>query len=297
MRRVLDVVVLVGIMAAGLRPGAVGTASAAQAPAGDGDPTVLSLMARVNTELRARGLRIAAHAVELYTIGGGRPEHRVHQAPGRWVAGDGRRLAQGNDLTYLVDQSEGAANGGLTNAETEAAIDRAMHTWDTDRCLGKVALVKRPDSGADPDILDGILGFGGFGNPFLADMVHAGWMPPAFFEAFAPGGGTNFLALTVTFIFLEGPNGPPTDSNGDQYLDVAFTETYYNNQFTWGINGARPQIDVETVALHESGHALSLGHFGPPPAALMNPRYLGIQQAPRPTDRAGMCALWQSWPK
>ena len=52
----------------------------------------------------------------------------------------------------------------MTSAQTEAAIDRALSTWQGDRCLKKVLLVKRADSGADPDIFDFFFGSGSFGN-------------------------------------------------------------------------------------------------------------------------------------
>ena len=58
-----------------------------------------------------------------------------------------------------------------------------------------------------------------------------------------------------------------------------------------------PAVDVETVALHENGHSLGLGHFGPPPAAVMNPVYAGINTTPDAIDKAGACAVWGWWPK
>ncbi len=141
--------------------------------------------------------------------------------------------------------------------------------------MRKVNLVKRADTGADPDIFDAFFGFGQFGNPFLADIVNAGWLPRAFFEAVGgPGGGRGILAFSVTFIFTDADDNP-TDINGDNYLDTALNEVYYNDTFgnpnndrvgnPWGINIVLPGIDVETVALHENGHSLGLGHFGPPP--------------------------------
>jgi hypothetical protein len=169
-----------------------------------------------------------------------------------------------------------------------------------------VDLVKRSDSGADPDIFDSFFGFGREGNPFLADIVNAGWLPREFFEAVGgPGGGRGILAFSVTFIFTE-DDGTPTDIDGNNKLDSALNEVYYNDTFgdrktdragnPWGINIVLPGIDVETVALHENGHSLGLGHFGPPPDAVMNPVYAGIRQSPLEADSAGMCAIWSSWP-
>jgi hypothetical protein len=58
-----------------------------------------------------------------------------------------------------------------------------------------------------------------------------------------------------------------------------------------------PGIDVETVALHENGHGLGIGHFGPPPIAVLNPVYGGLRHQPFAIDNAGMCAVYASWPK
>jgi hypothetical protein len=182
-----------------------------------------------------------------------------------------------------------------------------LNTWDNSNCLKKVRILKRADSGADPDVFDSFFGFGGFGNPFLADIVEAGWLPKAFFDAAGgPGGGDDILAFSISFIFIDGA-GNPTDINGDGYIDTALNEVYYNNNFgnpggtmpgfPWGINLPLPGVDVETIGLHENGHSLGLGHFGPPPAAVMNPVYDGIRQSPLAIDSAGACAVWSSWPK
>jgi hypothetical protein len=111
----------------------------------------------------------------------------------------------------------------------------------------------------------------------------------------------------VSFIFIDLDTGLPTDINGDRYLDTALNEVYYNDNFgapggdrtgnPWGIDSVLPGIDVETIALHENGHSLGLGHFGAPPSAVMNPFYGGIQQQPLPIDNAGMATLFASWPK
>jgi hypothetical protein len=171
--------------------------------------------------------------------------------------------------------------------------------------MRKVEIEKRADSGIDPDIFDFFVGFGGLGNPFLADIVHAGWLPRAYFEAVGgPGGRRGILAFSVTFIFTD-DDGVPTDINNDGYLDTALNEVYYNDTFgdpaddragnPWGIDAALPGIDVETVALHESGHSLGLGHFGPPPSAVMNPIYAGIRHTPDASDIAELRTVWSNW--
>lgn len=280
----------------------------ALAQQGEGDPAVLAMMHAINDQLRADGLDLAVEQIDFIEIGAGRPANRIHQNGIRWVANDPRRLADGENLTYLVDLSDGNTASGLTAAQTEAAIDRAMDTWQADHCFNKVDLVKRADSGADPDIFDSFFGFGGRGNPFLADIANAGWLPRAFFEAVGgPGGGRSILAFSVTLVFIDRATGQPSDINGDNYLDAAHSEVYYNDNFgnpggdmagdPWGIEIALPGVDVETVALHENGHSLGIGHFGPPPAAVMNPVYAGIRHELLPIDQAGMCSVWASWPQ
>ncbi len=287
----------------------IGGPSFSATKASRGDTALLRRVTEINRQLAAKGFNAAIEAIDFFTIGNGRPGIRIHQEPFRWVPNDPRRLADGTNITYLVDQSAGATLSGLTSTQTEAAMDAALSTWAHDPALKKVRIIKRADPGTDVTIFDGFFGFGGFGNPFAADIVEAGFLPRAFFEAVGgPGGGRTILATSVTFIFVNFVNGNvvPTDINGDNYLDTALNEVYYNNTFgdpasdragnPWGINLALPGIDVQTVALHENGHSLELGHFGPPPTAVMNPVYGGIRRSPYPTDDAGMNAVWGSWP-
>lgn len=310
-RMLLRSAVLVGLIAACERSPREGTApdrpglSAARV-AEPQDPALLQRVSQINAQLATRGLNIAIEGIDFFTLGNGRPGIRIHQQPFRWVPNDPRRLADGTNVTYIFDRSGGATASGLTAAQTEAAVDAALATWASDNALKKVHLVKRADPGTDITIFDAFFGFGGFGDPFAADIVDAGFFPRAFFEAVGgPGGGRGILAFSITFIFTD-DNGNPTDINGDNYLDTALNEVYYNNTFgdpssdragnPWGINLPLPSVDVQTVALHENGHSLELGHFGPPPVAVMNPVYGGIRHVPFPSDDAGMNAVWGSWP-
>ena len=173
------------------------------AMAQDGDPAVLARMQAINQQLHARGLGIAVEQIEFFTIGGGRPANRIHAQPFRWVADDPRRLADGDKLTYLVDQSDGATASGLSSAQTEAAIDRSLDTWQSNRCFKKVDIVKRADNGEDPDIFDSFFGFGGFGNPFLADITEAGWLPRALDSA-APVGDVTVASVSSATTVKQG---------------------------------------------------------------------------------------------
>src|SRR5215210_40009 len=120
-------------------------ASWAETSSGEGDPYVLAVMGDLNSTLRAEWMDLRAEwmdlrveQVELLTLGQGRSSSRLHRQPFRWVAGDWRRDADGTNLTYLVDLSDGLGTSGLTPGAAEAAVDRAMATWSADPCLQKV---------------------------------------------------------------------------------------------------------------------------------------------------------------
>jgi hypothetical protein len=268
------------------------------AQAGEGDPYLLATINDFNDVLRAEWMDLRAEwmdlrvqQVDVLTIGQGRASARLYRQPFRWVAGDARRLADGNNLTYLVDTSDLGASG-LAAASAETAIDRAMGTWSSDQCFQRIRVVKRP-AGEDADIFDSRYGYGSRGNYRAADIVHAGWLPASFFESVTgPGGGESVVALSVTFIYV-GSGGQPTDLDQDGHLDTAHNEIYYNEAFSWATGG----VDVESVALHEVGHSLGIGHIGPPPEAVMNPIYAGTETSLHPLDHAALCSVWSSWPQ
>jgi hypothetical protein len=214
-----------------------------------------------------------------------------------FVPNDPRRTwSVPNGLTYLVDLSDGATASGLSAADTDAAIDRAMDTWDFDTNCSNLPLVENADPGDDADLTDALLGFGpppGPGWPY-ADVVHGGWTP-----VFAPP----TLGVTFSFVFAN-LDGVPTDVNNDGKNDVALREIFYSDNAAWNIDG---NIDVETVALHEAGHGLSQAHFGSlhqtpngkfhfSPLAVMNAGYTQVQQSLAATDLAGHCSIYGQWP-
>lgn len=259
----------------------------------EGNPYTIETMQDYNWELKALWMDVRVEQIEVLTLGEGRASTRLHKQPFRWVAKDSRRHADGTNLTYLVNTQR--LSPGLDPVATEASLDRATQSWASQSCLNGTRIVKRADTGADPDIFDAIVGYGNYGDWRLADVVHGGFMPPSFFdEVNGPGSANTVLAFSVTFIFI-GPDGQPSDLNKDGYLDTASNEIYYNDGFSW-LLGAKGAIDLETVALHEIGHSLGLGHVGPPLEAIMNPVYSGVRRELLPLDRAALCSVWARWP-
>lgn len=265
---------------------------AAQAVEGEGDAYLLAALNDWNGVLRAEWMDLRAQQLDVLSKGKEKASGRLYRQPFRWVAGDPRRAAGEGALTYTIDTADLWASG-RDPVEAEAVIDRAMETWGAGKCFKKAGFTRRAADGTDADIFDSAYGYGGYGDHLAADIVHAGFLPPGFFEQVAgPGGGETVIALSVTFIYVDSA-GQPTDADGDGYLDTAHNEIYYNQAFSWTGDG----MDLETVALHEIGHSLGLGHFGPPPEAVMNPVYAGPKRALYRPDHSALCSVWSSWPR
>ena len=239
--------------------------------------------------------------------------NRTHQIESLFVERDPRR-GGGSDITYLVDQSDGTAlafanpTGNavvvLPNGVTEPIIDRAMLRWQNSPSCGGPLVTKLADNGSDPDIVDALVtgNPAAFGTP-QADVTQAGWLPSAFFGLLAPGGQSSILGVTFTLIFVDGA-GNPTDIDNNHRSDTAFREIYYNRGFGWSEGPSRPRgIDIDSVATHESGHAMGLGHFGKvaignngdikfSPRAVMNAVYISPFAELAGTDNASYCSIW-----
>ncbi|MDZ7362425.1 MAG: M10 family metallopeptidase domain-containing protein [candidate division KSB1 bacterium] len=233
----------------------------------------------------------------------------------RWVANDARRNASGDRLTYMVDPRFGATASGLSANQTTNAINASISVHN-DFLSSQTALNLRSRGfrGADPTIFDELFGLDPDGNqgngfPFFADFTQAGFYSGSYFDAlFGPGGKENVLAFTAAFIFINPSTGAPTDIDGNGRLDRALAEVYYNNffgtpggsraGFPWGINVNLPGIDVQTVAQHENGHSLDLGHIVNPacPGGLMEPFYNGLLQQNDPCTKANLFVEYRTWP-
>jgi hypothetical protein len=280
--------------------------AAVPAMAADAHP----MLVQVNQQLAAQGANVRATMAEYVTTTNGPEFGRTifasdrgnKQLDAHWVPGDDRRFGT-TEISWINDTSEGAANGGLTAADTQAAIERAMQTWQ-DQVCSTMPLYYAGSVDFDLGYVQWLLGFGGVPG-WAADLTHAGWLPPLFFDLIAPDGSTYILGVTFTFVWVDDVTGEYTDINNDGKDDVAFREIYYNNAFPWAIDG---HYDVETIALHEAGHGLSQAHFGDifrtpngkkvqfAPYAVMNAAYSRVQHTLKGTDKGGHCSIWGNWP-
>jgi hypothetical protein len=295
------------------------------------------MLARMNRRLAAAGSKVRVGKAELlYAAKGFNAQtsteifanDRTHQLPYDWVPGDPRREGR-TGVTYAVDPvlrttAFGIPNlpaiemtgGGFrmsTQAELDGYIEEAMQAWRDRRCsdapIERVAVPAR----VDPDQLDDL--FLGRPSPSqtyaqVADIIHAGWQPPEFFEAITPGGSDAILGITFTFVFTDDA-GVNTDIDGNGKLDAGLKEIYYNPSFIYTNRGADGFIDFYSVLAHETGHGLSLAHFGKlfvtkkdaadgiqiedikfAPKALMNAAYVNGRDEIRGSDNASFCQIW-----
>ena len=270
--------------------------------------SVEEMLVGINSNLAQSGASYRIEKLEYLTNNDGEnmgqiiyANNRSLRLSSRWVPGDGRRLADGNNITYLNDDTFRTANGYL---DSSFPIDASFETWDSGTICSDMPIVKRVDTGENPNYVLSSL-FGVFANPFLADIVETGFLPGWLFDVIAPGGSRFILGVTFTLIFVD-ENGNPTDIDSNGSTDTALKEVWYNDAFPWSTTGGG--VDIETVALHENGHALELGHFGKisetvanekfhfSPRAVMNAAYSGVQREVGDVANAAHCSQFGSWP-
>lgn len=239
------------------------------------------------------GATVIAKDVGNKQLGADFVPHDVRREPWSGPVGGGN-----DNITYAIDTTIDAVPpfGGLTAAQTDAAIERAMNTWQGVRC-STLDLTRFPDFGIDIGLVAFQNGFGG--SPFVfADLQHAGWRDIDF--------AGSVLGVTFTFVFTD-DDGNPTDINNDGKADVAFREIYYDPSWFWADDGVS-DVDVQSVAVHEAGHGLSQAHFGTiriknngelkaSPRAVMNALYAEPFRELKGTDNGGHCSIWANWPR
>ncbi len=172
-------------------------------------------------------------------------------------ANTGRRWPT-TDLTYAFQEF----TADLPNNTVIRAIEQAFALWSaqTPLCFRRVAL-----SAAPHIIIRFVSGDHGDGNAFDGP---SGVLAHAFFPPVPPN--------------------PPEPIQGDSHFDEAET---------WSVTIPPPAgtFDLVTVAAHEFGHALGLGHSSVA-GALMEPFYAGPHRFLSNDDIAGIQAIYGGYP-
>jgi hypothetical protein len=275
------------------------------APTGTPTERAAQLAKGVNAYLAKKGSQLRLTGATFFTVGKGVPPFHRHNFDARWPF---------RTLTYYIDASDFPS--GPSAGSVDAALVSAYETWDAVRNV-TLTLNRVPDNQSNPDLLDAInLNPEGTCSLFdgitdtewqgpYADIVNGGWLAPDYFSKCL--GSADIIAVTWTF-------SDPADLNHDQYDDIVYVEQYANSHWSFVTTGSvfldqDGPFDIQSIFVHEDGHALGLDHNGGPnpnqpfilrpnghvftPEAVMNPFYLGGEKRNLlPPDLASLRQLY-----
>ena len=157
---------------------------------------------------------------------------------------------------------------------------------------------EKRDSGGNYDIFDGPEDSDGppwfalrpgdildqSGHYLYANVTFGGWLPNSYFEylEFGTDIGTpsNYLAVAWTGRIIRSARSKPR----------WVADIFFNDGRTWNTDGTN--FDIETVMLHELGHAIGLGHEDVISPAVMDSFYGGVQRDLWQDDIDGLLSIY-----
>ena len=261
----------------------------------------------------------------MFSLGAGTDPFRRLRTGSRWV--NPRSVTYSIDESDLIQYDPAKPGAPFTNADVLAALVSAHEAYNQ---VPQIVLhsTRVPDNGANNDILDGEIrnaagecvdvvdltaatlisydpATGAINFAPVADNLFGGWLAPSYFLDCL--GSAQIIGVTWTFSDVDGALGEGTDG----YRDRIYTEQFYNSRFPFVTSGATflgPTIDIETVVVHEVGHAqarplrwaqcepalqASTERQGVRPGGSNESFYLGGEKRSLlPTDLAGLKALY-----
>lgn len=219
----------------------------------------------------------SAHAYELTALG----------AAGGWDDINKQPL-----ITTVIDY--GDLTTDIDVKLVEAAIISGYDTWDSVDAAVNLNFYFKDGSDGNYDVFDsnGADWFDGTSatldqdaNWRYANIVMGGWLDEEYFLNLDPVNGANILAVTWT-----------GKLSGDGSRKPAWhSEIFFNDGWDWtdDLTTCGGCIDIETVFVHELGHAIGFGHENVVPSVMAS-YYTGEQRDLFQTDIDGAVALYSN---
>lgn len=167
-----------------------------------------------------------------------------------------------DDISWTLDESSMTADVILSEALT--AVNQAFATWDN-VLTAAYDFAYKPDLGGAYDFLDNMSGW----DWSYANIVFGGWVNGSTWTTLPGHPTSSNIAGTWPFT-LRDTDGTYSDyvMDADKHIDVdgngradlAQMVIYFNDSYLWGTDESGSKYDIETVAIHEIGHALGLTH-------------------------------------